>query len=288
VKLGGETVELARRITGRLGEIEGVEAVVLGGSRARGEGHPDSDVDLGIYYRPDNRPSVEDLRRLAGELDDRHLPYLVTDFGEWGPWIDGGGWLRVEGQPMDWLYRDLELVSRKVSECRAGRTACHYQPGHPHGFHEHIYAGEIHHCEVLHDPLGTLADLKRLTAEYPPLLKRAVTESYLWEAGFALDTCRKPAARGDAFYVGGCLFRCAACMVQAIFALNERYFVNEKGSVKAAGSFPLVPDDFEETVSSVLAEPGTDAARLSASVQRLERLLGEVRLISAGQGSGSG
>jgi predicted nucleotidyltransferase len=78
-------VELAERIAERLGDLEGVEAVVLGGSWARGEAHPDSDVDLGIYYRPDRRPSVRVLRELARELDDRHLPNLVTDFGEWGP-----------------------------------------------------------------------------------------------------------------------------------------------------------------------------------------------------------
>ena len=60
--------ELAQEIAERLGEIEGVAAVVLGGSWARGEARPDSDVDLGIYYREENRPSVEDLRRLAREL----------------------------------------------------------------------------------------------------------------------------------------------------------------------------------------------------------------------------
>jgi predicted nucleotidyltransferase len=274
-------VELAERIAEQLGDLEGVEAVVLGGSWARGEAHPDSDVDLGIYYRPDRRPSVRVLRELARELDDRHLPNLVTDFGAWGPWINGGGWLRVEGWRMDWLYRDLDLVTRKISECRAGRTACHYQPGHPHGFHIHIYAGEVHHCQVLRDSSGELASLKALVANYPPALKRSLTKRFLWEADFALETCRKPAQRGDVFYVSGCLFRCAACLVQVLFALNERYFVNEKGSVKAAGSFPLRPEGFEATVSTVLAEPGGDPARLAQSVRRFEQLLGAAREISA-------
>ncbi len=110
----------------RIAEIEGVEAVVLGGPLARDEARPDSDVDLGIYYRPDHPPSLGELRRLAGELNDRHLPDLVTDFGEWGPWINGGGWLRLEGRPVDWLYRDPDLVSQTIEECRAGRAACHY------------------------------------------------------------------------------------------------------------------------------------------------------------------
>jgi predicted nucleotidyltransferase len=273
-------VELAERIAGLLGEIEGVEAVALGGSWARGEAHPDSDVDVGIYYHPDRPPSVEALRELARELDDRHLPNLVTEFGEWGPWINGGGWLRIEGTRVDWLYRDLYLVSRKISECRAGRTACHYQPGHPHGFHDHIYAGEVHHCQILRDTRGELASLKALVVDYPPALKRALSKRFLWEAAFALETCRKPAERGDVFYVGGCLFRCAACLVQVLFALNERYFVNEKGSVRAIASFPVCLEGFEETVSCVLAEPGKTPAQLSESIRRFEQLVRTTRELS--------
>ena len=274
-------MELAERIAERLADVEGVEAVVLGGSWARGEAHPDSDVDLGIYYRPERRPSLAALRELARELDDRHVPDLVTDFGEWGPWIDGGGWLRIEGRRVDWLYRDLDLVSREISECHVGRTSSHYQPGHPHGFHTHIYAGEVHHCRVLRDVRGKLASLKALVADYPAALKRSLTRRFLWEADFALETCRKPAARGDVFYVAGCLFRCAACLVQVLFAVNERYFVNEKGSVKVAGSFPLGPEGFEDTVSHVLSEPGRDPARIGESVREFERLVQVTRELSA-------
>jgi hypothetical protein len=75
--------------------------VALGGSWARGEARPDSDVDLGLYYRPDSPPDVGDLRRLARELDDRHPPDSVSEIGEWGPWINGGGWLRIAGRPVD-------------------------------------------------------------------------------------------------------------------------------------------------------------------------------------------
>jgi predicted nucleotidyltransferase len=95
------TIELAQRIAERLGEIEGVIAVALGGSWARGEAHPGSDVDLGIYYSPGNPPRIIDLRLLAQELDDRHPPDAVTNFGEWGPWINGGGWLTIEGRRVD-------------------------------------------------------------------------------------------------------------------------------------------------------------------------------------------
>jgi predicted nucleotidyltransferase len=275
-------VELARQIAGRLGEIEGVVAVALGGSWARGEAHADSDVDLGIYYRPENPPRITDLRLLAQELDDRHPQYAVTNFGEWGPWINGGGWLTIEGRKVDWLYRDLDLVELTIRECRAGRPSVYYQPGHPHGFHTHIYMGEIHYCRSLFDPDGELRALKNMTEHYPPRLKDALIRRQLWEARFALDTCRKSAARGDAFYVAGCLFRCAACMVQTLFALNERYLINEKGSVEVADSLPLSPGNFREIVDSVLARPGGSPQELEGSVGNIECLLVAVEELCAG------
>ncbi len=264
---------LAERVSARLGELNGVVAVALGGSWARGEARPDSDVDLGIYYEPERPFGLEDLRRLAKELDDRHPTDAVTEFGGWGPWINGGGWLVIGGRRVDWIYRDLALVRRTIEECRAGETSVHYQPGHPHGFHTHIYMGEVHLCVPLHDAEGVLEYLKSLTEPYPPPLKRALIRAHLWEGRSALDTCRSSAKRGDAFYVAGCLFRCAACMSQTLFALNERYLINEKGSVEVVDRLPLRPAGFAQTVGSVLASPGKSAEQLESSVGRFEELV---------------
>ena len=271
------TIRLAEDIAGRIGGVAGVIAVALGGSWARGEAHPDSDVDLGVYYWPDNPPAVENLRRLAQDLDDRHLPDLATDIGAWGPWINGGGWLRVADRPVDWLYRDAGKVAATIERCLAGQTACHYQPGHPHGFHEHIYLGEVFHCQILHDPEGLLRKLKHAVKNYPPKLKYEIIRRYLWEAGFSLETARKSAARGETSYVSGCLFRGVSCMVQTLFAANERWFLNEKGSVGAVGSFAARPKNFPEAASRLLGCPGEDAGSLAGSVSHYEALLYEVR-----------
>lgn len=273
----GKIVDLASRIADHLGGIEGVTAVTLGGSWARQEADSGSDIDLGIYYYPAHPPSIDALRWLAAELDDRHSPAAVTGLGEWGPWINGGAWLVIEGRRLDWLYRDLERVEWTIVECRAGRPSCDYQPGHPHGFHNHMYLGEIHYGRPLFDPDGILAGLTRSVAAYPPALKRALIDRYLWEAGFALDTSRKSAARGETFHVAGSLFRSAACLVQTLFALNARYFVNEKGSIRAIDSFARRPSAFGETVSAVLARPGGSAEQLRVSIGRLEELVEAVR-----------
>ncbi|MEV4803182.1 nucleotidyltransferase domain-containing protein [Nonomuraea sp. NPDC049421] len=126
-------------IARRLAAVHGVVAVTLGGSRARGTHRPDSDIDLGLYYR--GPLAVHDLRALAREITGHETD--VTEPGGWGPWVDGGGWLIVDGRQVDWIYRDLDRVQQVWRDCRAGRYEVGFQAGHPLGFYSHAYAGEV-------------------------------------------------------------------------------------------------------------------------------------------------
>jgi len=58
--------EELRVLAGRLTGVGGVVGVLLGGSRARDEHVPESDVDLGVYYRPPLE--VAALAELAREV----------------------------------------------------------------------------------------------------------------------------------------------------------------------------------------------------------------------------
>lgn len=266
-------MDIPVRVAQQLGKIDGITAVVLGGSQARGAATPESDFDLGIYYHPAHPPSLAALRALAQELDDRHAADLVTDFGGWGPWINGGAWLTIAGQRVDWLYRDLTRVEHEIAECEAGRPRCCYQAGHPHGFYNHIYLGEVFYCQPLYERDDTLRRLKSRATPYPSLLKAALI-SGLWEARFSLENARKPALRGDVPQVVGLLYRACAVTVQALFALNERYCINEKGAASQVETFPLHPPRFYEQITSILAVGGSDS--LAQHVAQFENLLVEV------------
>jgi predicted nucleotidyltransferase len=273
-------MELAQQMATLLGSIKGVVAVVLGGSRARGEAHPSSDLDLGIYYHPGHPPSIEALREVAHRLDDRHTSDAVTDLGEWEPWINGGAWLRIEGQKVDWLYRDLTQVAESIEQSRRGNVAVSYQPGHPFGFPSYLYMGEVALCLPLYDPQSEIAALKALTTPYPAALQQAIVEKFLWEAGFALATARSSGERGDVSYVAGCLFRCVSCLVQVLFALNERYLINEKGALAIVERFPVWPPDFTAIVEDILGRPGTSPSELRESLQRMEGMVEAVRCLT--------
>jgi predicted nucleotidyltransferase len=267
--------ELAREVASRVAALDGVVAVALGGSAGRGLADERSDLDLAVYYDPARPFSVAGLAALATELDDRHAPEVVA-FGDWGPWINGGAWTRIRGTKVDLLYRDLDLVDRVLDDCAAGRTTSHYQPGHPHGFHSHMYAGFVHHNLVVHDPVGALATRRARTTPYPATLRRTIVRRFAREAGFAVETAAAAAARGDLVYVSGCLFRSVACLVQVLFALDGRWFLNEKGSVAEAAGLPGAPPGFASEVAAVLSLV-PDPAVLGAALERAGALIGAVR-----------
>jgi predicted nucleotidyltransferase len=266
------TPQFIRRIAERVQSVHGVAAIVLGGSRAQGNHTPQSDVDIGIYYRPENPLDVTALNLLAAELDDRRRENLLTEIGAWGKWINGGGWLRVEGVAVDFLYRDVDQVRRVVDECRAGRVTIDYQPGHPHGFASSIYLGEVAVCAPLYDPDNLLADLKSQTRPYPAQLKAATMNKFAWEISFSLFVAKKATTRGDVGYAAGCCFRSVACMNQTLFALNEAYLLNEKGATAVADAFALCPRRYRERIDSAFALLETEPASILRAIAVLEEI----------------
>ncbi|GGW94955.1 hypothetical protein GCM10010297_15850 [Streptomyces malachitofuscus] len=259
-------------IADRLVEVGGVVGVCLGGSRARGTHGPDSDYDLGLYYRPPLDTTA--LRLLAAELTGG--PVEVTEPGGWGPWVDGGGWLTVDGRHVDWIYRDLDRVHRVWQECRAGRFEIGTQPGHPLGVYSHAYAGEVALGRVLADPGGELRALRERTRHYPEPLRDALIGNARWEAPFVLGCARKGASRGDSFYVAGCLFRAVGLLVHALHAHAGCWVLNEKGAVRAAGQLPAAPPDFAERAHALFSVPDTSPEALGAALDDAERLVAEV------------
>jgi predicted nucleotidyltransferase len=272
-----EIDELLGRVVARVSKIEGIRAIVLGGSRARGTADERSDIDLGIYYDGKNPFSIEALGVAAKELDDRHNDKLVTSFGDWGPAVNGGGWLEVGGNHVDFLYREIGAVHDAIEDCIAGRLRSIYQLGHPLGFHIQIYAGEVHICRPLYDSSGTVAGLKALVSEYPEKMRTAAVTKHLFDAEFEISIAAKPAERADVMYVAGCLFRAAGFMTIVLYALNHKFFLNEKGAFVESRGFAIKPARFHETVASVLGNVGTTLAELSASVVSFQSLAAELR-----------
>jgi len=181
-------------VNAALASVPGVAAVVLGGSRARGTATPDSDHDFGLYYESEVPIDVAALKdAITPHLDDPR-ECTITPIGEWGPRINGGAWLSIDGHKVDLLYRDLNKVRTAIEDCRAGRIVMDYQPGHPHGFCSSIYAGEIATCRPLSDPNEVVDRLKAQTLPFPAALKQAVIAKFQWESPSTTQRWRSSAA----------------------------------------------------------------------------------------------
>ncbi|WP_326609871.1 nucleotidyltransferase domain-containing protein [Streptomyces scopuliridis] len=265
----------------RLMSVRGVRAVALGGSRARGTHRPDSDWDLGVYYRGE-----PDVAALAAEVTGS--PVEVAGPGGWGPWVNGGAWLSVDGVAVDWILRDLDRVERVWAECEQGRFEIGTQPGHPLGFWSPAYAGEVALCRVLADTDGELTALRAAARSYPEPLRTALAEA-VWEADFSVAAARKAAGpagngagrgggassgggagtggesgpTGDVLYVSLCLSRAFGILVQALLAHHRVWCLNEKGALATAATLPHTPPDFAHRVAAALQ--GLDAAAVEAA-----------------------
>ena len=260
-----------------LTSVSGVVGVVLGGSRARGEHRPDSDVDLGIYYRDDL--DIEALGALARDVAGPDAQ--VTKLGEWGPWVDGGAWLVIQNNDpsagavhVDWIYRDVDRVREAWARTHRGAYTWNAQTGHPLGVPDFAYVGELALAVVLADPTGELTEL-RDAISYPDALRAALARN-LWEANFLLQIAAKATSRGDTAYVALCLSRAMLLCAHALHAHDRRWLVNEKGAIDSAGQLPSAPSHFSRRVCEVLGNVGTSPQALTESIDVTRTLVQEV------------
>ncbi|GAA3722254.1 nucleotidyltransferase domain-containing protein [Terrabacter ginsenosidimutans] len=254
--------ETLRRMADELTGVSGVVGVVLGGSRARGDALPSSDVDLGVYY--EGAPDTATLTRLASRWSGRDI--TVGEPGSWGPWVDAGGWLKVDGTAVDWILRDIDRVAAQADRASRGEFAFHQQAGHPLGFLDVSYAGELALGVVLADPSGRLASLRSTVTAYPRSLRDAMVGA-LWEADFLVVAAGKGAARGDTAYVSSALSRAILLCAHALHADAGRWVTNEKGLVPAVASLPRTPAGFSRDAALALGSLGATEDSLRAAVE---------------------
>jgi predicted nucleotidyltransferase len=268
---------IIHRVVDELKPLTGVEAIVLGGSHARGRARRDSDIDIGLYYRPESPFSIDEVREIASRLNDVPDP-VVSGFREWGRWVDGGAWLTIDGQRVDLLYRSLAMVEATLAEARAGRFEIDYEQQPPFGFFGPTLLGETAIAVPLHDPQNILAALKAEVSPMPEALADAVIQNRLWSVEFGLAAfAGKLAVNGQVHGVAGCLSRFAQALVLTLFALNRVYPVNDKTTLSEIEAFTTGPENFGLRVGSILANIGSKPETLSDSVRSIRALFEEIR-----------
>jgi predicted nucleotidyltransferase len=267
---------IIEKVITSLKTIKGIEAIVIGGSRAKGNYSAKSDIDIGIYYSNDSELDLMELKRVATELDDTHRTNLITRIGEWGPWINGGGWLCIDGVATDFLFRNINKVATVIDDCLNKKITIDYQPGHPHGFVNTIYIAETYYCKILWSNSNLLVDLKDKITPYPLPIKTGIVDKFLWEAGFSNSIAYKGLLKNDIVYTTGCIYRVISCLMQVIYALNETYIMNEKGSLANIDTFKIIPEAFKEKVENIFLSLTSDTKNMKNILDELSGVIKEV------------
>ncbi len=225
-------------------------AVVLGGSRATATHRPDSDWDLGVYYRGSQRPfEPADVRRLG-------YPGYVSDLGEWGPIVNGGAWLTVANTPVDVLLRDLDTVEGWLADAQDGRFEVLSQNGYVVGAPTYLPVGEL----AVSQPI--VGNLPR--PSFPDRLAETALERWNGRASVALMFAQSHARAGDVVGCTGMLSTAVLCVAHARLAERHEWVLNEKRLVQRAEL-----DDAHR----LLARAGETASELQATVINVSDLL---------------
>jgi predicted nucleotidyltransferase len=279
-QLSPEQRLIMNRSVAALAEVKGVRAIVLGGSHARGRARHDSDLDIGLYYEDSAPLDVTAIGAVAGELNDSPEPVVSQLYG-WGRWVNGGAWLTIEGQRVDFLYRSLNDVERTLSEAQAGRFEIDTEQQAPFGFFGPTILGEVAVAKPLWDPCGAVSDLKGRVSPMPEALVAGIVQSRLWQVDFGLKGfAPKFAAMGDSYGVAGCLTRFAFNLVLTIFALNRAYLLNDKTALREIDDFAFAPPAFGARLSDCLSAIGSDGPSQHAALAAMAALFEETRSLS--------
>ena len=202
----------------RLARIPGVVAVTLGGSRATNTAVEGSDWDFGLYYRGGLDPA--DIAALG-------WPGRVFAPGEWGPVVNGGAWLTVDGTKVDLIYRDLDEVMHWTAAAEDGRFEIHREVGYVAGIATYVLAGELALGRVL------AGDLPR--PGFPPKLRQTAPVAWSRLAAGALHFAEVHAGRHDRVACLANLCQAVLAAAQGRLAAAGEWVLNEKRLVGRAG-----------------------------------------------------
>jgi predicted nucleotidyltransferase len=235
-----------------LAALPGAVAVALGGSRAVGANRADSDWDLFLYYRGARGAlDVADMRRLG------HRGH-VSELGEWGPIVNGGAWLTLDGLDVDVLFRDLDVVEGWLEDARHGRFAVLDQGGSIAGAPTYSVAGELALCRPL------TGEVPRPPG-FPEALAGAAFARWRGRAGLDLMFASIHARAGDPACCAGMLARAVVGTAHARLAQRGEWALNEKRIVARAGL---------DAAQQLLARPGATRDELGATVAAVATVLG--------------
>jgi hypothetical protein len=271
--------ELLDNVIVQLKRIAGVKAIVLGGSYATGMATDNSDLDIGIYYSDQSPFDPEKIKIIAEKFSGNEKP-IVTGFYEWGPWVNGGAWIKTANGKIDFLYKNIEQIALTIQNAKIGIWENHFEQQPPYGFSSIMFLAETYSCVPLYDPEGIIGRLKEEVKEYPEKLKQSVIQQSLWSAEFTIWQAESFASRVDVYNTVGCFTRAIKNIVTALFAINELYPIGDKRAIEILEQSKLKPANLAQRIDTILC---SHKSALTENASQLKKLFDEVVELADGE-----
>jgi predicted nucleotidyltransferase len=279
MKISDDKQKLLDDITAELKLIDGVKAIVLGGSYAVGLATDNSDLDIGVYYSEQKPFDIERIRIVANKFSNNELP-TVTGFYEWGHWVNGGAWINTTNGEVDLLYKNIDQIEKTIDNAKNGIWENNFEQQPPYGFSSIIFLAETHSSIPLYDPENIISKLKASINKYPQKLKQSVVQQSLWSAEFTIWQAEKFAGKTDMYNTVGCLTRAMNSIVSALFAVNEIYPMGDKRAVEIIEKTKNKPVDLTSKINAILS---CNKNSLVENVRLLKLLFTETVELANGQ-----
>lgn len=279
MKLPEEKQSVLDDVTEELKNIDNIKAIVLGGSYATGMATDTSDLDIAIYYYEEKPFDIEAIKLIAGKYANVDKP-TVTGFYEWGPWVNGGAWIKTAKGKVDILYKNIDQITSTIEKVKRGVWENHFEQQPPYGFSSLIFLAETKYCIPLHDPQGIIQSLKSMVLSYPEILKRTVIQQSLWSAEFTIWHADSFAIKGDVYNTMGCLTRAVKNIVTTLFSINELYPIGDKRAIEIIEQSKIKPTHFSERIGKILC---ADKNLMPGNIALLKALFNETVELAEGK-----
>lgn len=266
-------------ITKELKNIDNIKAIVLGGSYATGMATDTSDLDIAIYYYEEKPFDIEAIKLIAGKYANVDDP-TVTGFYEWGPWVNGGAWIKTDNGKVDILYKNIDQITSTIENAKKGVWENHFEQQPPYGFSSLIFLAEARSCIPLYDPQGIIQSLKSNVLSYPQILKQTVIQQSLWSAEFTIWHADNFVLKGDVYNTMGCLTRAVKNIITALFSINELYPIGDKRAIEIIEQSTLKPTHLTEKIDNILC---ADKNLMSNNIAVLKVLFKETVELAEGK-----